>query len=1101
MNFVTRALSSVTEFYKDLNPATLSGAIDVIVVEQPNGELSCTPFHVRFGKLRLLRPQDKVVEVRVNGELTDFQMKLGDQGEAFFVVASDMPVPAEYTTSPIARPMTMDDEPDFLDLEADGGYRFDEPHGEQGYEYDDDDDQDGYVSAHSAQESDLETIMSPLNTAVMTTFTTKPSGLFVGGTKETELRINLPSNIEDTASDSLINDPTITEPLTLDSNKNDHLTIDVDAKSTTPDPHLHTTDGEIILDTKGYHNKEEKKREWPMPHQNPRHAFTMYEPYRSPRVLEQGGEFDRQLRERRQSNSTGITQQSDVFDEVAAEKSAQSHFRPLPNVNLKGGDTNDRLREPTSDTEVELHELQNHKMMPPFQRSTSPLSDTEIEYHDRGIESEDQWRWSWGQLPEKTGNDEWADEPTEYSSKTVTRTPHSFTVDGVQHTFELSLCGLGELNEDELNNERLFNHHAIDYDTFREHPTLLYDHRMVVRYNERYYSWMTAAPVIMSLLVFQRALPEETITAFANSKLLPPTFYEQDQEQQQQQRKQPQEGSGGWRTWWSRTTSPPPAASSSTVFQDDNNTRMAHPMPSRRIQRRHPMSYAKTLRLTSEQLTQLNLKSGSNTIAFKVATGNAECSAKIFFWKHNIKLIVSDIDGTITKSDALGHLFTMVGKDWTHPGVAKLYTDIVRNGYRIMYLTSRAIGQADSTRDYLRSVEQGQYQLPDGPVVMSPDRLFTSFHREVILRKPEVFKMACLRDIKRLFNDENPFYSGFGNRITDALSYRSVDVPTSRIFTIDYNGDVRRELLPGFRSSYVSLNDIVDQIFPPVTTKLEDEYNDYNFWKTPLPDIEVPSVKPPASAPAVLNKPPGSTSSAAAVIGNKEEPVTNLDDKPVSLPATTTNTANSTANPTPKRSSSSSRLSVIGSLVRMRSRKQVREEEKTGPIANTTTSSHEHDEHKPLSDAVATTANAIQHQLNEQLLPNHLPNDYTYHNINDNQQQLTAPSWSDTDDAAAVGGDAANDADDDDEENKENSYSNYGVGKSRRLGRLFKRSSHKSEPKVVDSNKEIATSNDEPSANTHKDGEEGDIEEEEEEEEEADDDNVPANIDLSAFPY
>ncbi len=34
---------------------------------------------------------------------------------------------------------------------------------------------------------------------------------------------------------------------------------------------------------------------------------------------------------------------------------------------------------------------------------------------------------------------------------------------------------------------------------------------------------------------------------------------------------------------------------------------------------------------------------------------------------------------------------------------------------------------------------------------MSPDRLIASLHREVILRKPEVFKMACLRDIARLF--------------------------------------------------------------------------------------------------------------------------------------------------------------------------------------------------------------------------------------------------------------------------------------------------------------------------------------------------------------
>jgi phosphatidate phosphatase LPIN len=81
------------------------------------------------------------------------------------------------------------------------------------------------------------------------------------------------------------------------------------------------------------------------------------------------------------------------------------------------------------------------------------------------------------------------------------------------------------------------------------------------------------------------------------------------------------------------------------------------------------------------------------------------------------------------RSDALGHVFTMIGRDWTHMGVAKLYTDICRNGYKIMYLTSRAIGQADSTRDYLRGINQNNYQLPEGPVIMSPDRLMASLHR------------------------------------------------------------------------------------------------------------------------------------------------------------------------------------------------------------------------------------------------------------------------------------------------------------------------------------------------------------------------------------
>ena len=87
--------------------------------------------------------------------------------------------------------------------------------------------------------------------------------------------------------------------------------------------------------------------------------------------------------------------------------------------------------------------------------------------------------------------------------------------------------------------------------------------------------------------------------------------------------------------------------------------------------------------------------------------------------------------------------------------------------------------------------------------------------REVIMRKPEVFKMACLRDIRRLFGktSTNPFYAGFGNRITDALSYRSVDVPSSRIFTINSTGEVKMELLElaGYKSSYV----IKTHIFSP----------------------------------------------------------------------------------------------------------------------------------------------------------------------------------------------------------------------------------------------------------------------------------------------
>lgn len=68
------------------------------------------------------------------------------------------------------------------------------------------------------------------------------------------------------------------------------------------------------------------------------------------------------------------------------------------------------------------------------------------------------------------------------------------------------------------------------------------------------------------------------------------------------------------------------------------------------------------------------------------------------------------------------------------------------------------------TREYLRSIRQGDVKLPDGPLLLNPTSLISAFHREVIERKPEQFKIACLSDIQALF-PQNPFYAGYGNRI------------------------------------------------------------------------------------------------------------------------------------------------------------------------------------------------------------------------------------------------------------------------------------------------------------------------------------------------
>lgn len=70
------------------------------------------------------------------------------------------------------------------------------------------------------------------------------------------------------------------------------------------------------------------------------------------------------------------------------------------------------------------------------------------------------------------------------------------------------------------------------------------------------------------------------------------------------------------------------------------------------------------------------------------------------------------------------------------------------------------------TREYLRSIKQGEVCLPDGPLLLNPTSLLRAFHREVIEKKPEEFKIQCLADIKALFPPgSNPFYAGYGNRV------------------------------------------------------------------------------------------------------------------------------------------------------------------------------------------------------------------------------------------------------------------------------------------------------------------------------------------------
>ncbi|GJJ68269.1 phosphatidate phosphatase LPIN [Entomortierella parvispora] len=957
MYSVGNFFSTVTKFYNEINPATLSGAIDIIVVQQANGDLACSPFHVRFGKLSVLRPQEKVVEVRVNGQVIAFPMKVGDAGEAFFVLETDDYVPDEFATSPIAGPSDESElaPVDYFDLNGHlhGPGQLQQQQKQQqqlqganGLTQADEDAllDNGYVSAASGHGSAFEeSLKDDSDRESIFSASSPPPGRINDGAAQ-DMMQDMPGSFGQSHV-SLLQEPASplpSLPQSQDQTQQIPNAVDTKAGPTNDDiakfpvnsifptvmreelpngtngdnlgvdqsPRSGRRKSEVLFDMTGY--KTDSCSESSDDEDLPRGILSDSERHHRGLRKKFGRTKSHLTKEQRQQLLEDIKQgifakpeETPIGSQLERQASRSQRRKkragiPNPWQGRKGrkrANSMPAIGEPDAPLPTfehlpaQRHAAQTNNATAPEsnpKRSQRPnvMSDTEMEYeaNERPTNQGKEWTWGWGTLPVKQTNPDEDDEVREEEAKpAIPEVPveietREFQMGSTKCAVAMSLCGEDDFGKDLVAGHKAFRDAQLTFEAFSKDPaTILADKRLVCYIDGRFYTWSNAVPQLAALLFFHQPLSDATSAQdFKDQKSLAAED-------------RPSSTRFGTISRWFRkapvtdstsTANPALATTAETdavaVDPEDELARPVNkalrskslPPPETTVTDEHahphlpvPVSsekmpvdqpeqkrYAKTLRLTSDQLRSLGLNKGANTVSFSVTSsyqGTATCVAKIFLWDHDSQVVISDIDGTITKSDALGHIFAMAGRDWTHLGVAKLFTDIRSNGYHILYLTSRAIGQADYTRKYLQKVEQNSYQLPDGPVIMSPDRLFSAFHREVIIRKPEVFKMACLRDVKKLFGDRNPFYAGFGNRITDALSYRSVNVPPSRIFTIDSYGEVKLELLSAFKSSYLALNDLVNEIFPG--ERAAPEFNDWNFWKSDLPKIDLPELPLPAN--------------------------------------------------------------------------------------------------------------------------------------------------------------------------------------------------------------------------------------------------------------
>ncbi|XP_070277055.1 phosphatidate phosphatase LPIN3 isoform X2 [Myotis yumanensis] len=798
MNYVGQlagtVFGTVKELYQGLNPATLSGCIDVLVVEQVDGSFQCSPFHVRFGKLGVLRSREKVVDIEINGEPVDLHMKLGDSGEAFFVQeleSDEEHVPPRLCTSPLPwgglsgfpsdsqLGTASESEPIIMGVASTGRkkrLRRRKPRWKEDTVADDSSSEELEAGA----ESELSLLEKP---RLETTGCVETSNIQVEEESSSQPTDIYPYSDGEWPSQTSLSSEGLTSP------KSDS---ELEVKTPEPSPlraesHMQWAWGRLPKVAKA-----ERPMSSVVPDGSTGAASAQGEP--STPDLRPDTEVpalmgpplpapEREKTKTQRSGDAGLSPASKSWSWAALEGPAPTG--PPEGFSRRKGSLKRSQHLGPSDIYLDdLSSLDSENAALYFPKSDCGLGPR-------------RWSEPGSQKPMGDPNPEQEPEPT------------PDTVD----TIVLSLCG-GLADSRDISLEK-FNKHIVSYQDLVQNPGLLDDPNLVVKINEKHYNWAVAAPMVLSLQAFQKNLPK---------------------------RSAPREKTTAREARGEKTdvlSSEDDAPESPVILE-------APSLPT--LPPAYSPAYKKSLRLSSDQIRQLNLQEGANDVVFSVTTqyqGTCRCRATIYLWKWDDKVVISDIDGTITKSDALGHILPQLGKDWTHQGITSLYHKIHLNGYKFLYCSARAIGMADLTKGYLQWVSERGCGLPKGPILLSPSSLFSALHREVIEKKPEVFKIACLSDIQQLFLPHGqPFYAAFGNRPNDVTAYRQVGLPESRIFTVNPRGELIQEPMKNHKSTYKRLSEVVELLFPPLdrgpsTDLANPEYSSFCYWREPLTTVDL----------------------------------------------------------------------------------------------------------------------------------------------------------------------------------------------------------------------------------------------------------------------
>jgi phosphatidate phosphatase PAH1 len=198
---------------------------------------------------------------------------------------------------------------------------------------------------------------------------------------------------------------------------------------------------------------------------------------------------------------------------------------------------------------------------------------------------------------------------------------------------------------------------------------------------------------------------------------------------------------------------------------------------------------------SSKIIKLFNLNKGKNIIKCCHNKSNIFITFCIYLYDSNDRLLVCDIDGTITKSDIRGYFETVyLNKyNYLHKNIIEFLCYLENNhNIKIIYITARSRDHFQITRIFLDKAKQLNLSLPSGPLFTTKTNLFNAALNEIFHENAIKYKSSTLITISNIFksNERNdkivsPFVMGIGNKITDCKAYSLSGIPNSSILLIN----------------------------------------------------------------------------------------------------------------------------------------------------------------------------------------------------------------------------------------------------------------------------------------------------------------------------